>query len=85
MLSVLVGNVDIPAAAVLVAGFGYICIITTSLIIKRRSRTDVANEFALMKMRQEAETAGKIYQLETDRQFKFKQIEHNLITSHERQ
>lgn len=84
MLSNLVGPVDVPAALVLVAAVVCACIVITSLIVKRRSRTDVANEFSLAKMKQEAEAARALYAVETDRAYKFKQIEHGLITSHQR-
>lgn len=85
MLSAIVGPVDLNAAFVLVAVFFCICIITTSLIVKRRSSVDVSNEFALAKMKQEAETAARVYELETSRQYKFKQLDQNLITSHSRE
>lgn len=83
-LSNLVGQVDISAAFVLVAAIVCTCIVVTSLIVKRRSRTDVSNVFELAKMKQEAESARALYAVETDRAYKFKQIETGLITSHAR-
>ena len=82
MLSQLVGQVDFNSALVLVAAIICSCIVVTSLIVKRQSRTDVANSFYLAKMRQEAQNTRDMYQVETDRAYKFKQIEQNLITSH---
>lgn len=82
MLSNLVGNVDMNAALVLVAAIVCVCVVATSLIVKRRSRVDIANEFELAKMRQDAANAHAMYAAETDRSYKFKQIEQNLITSH---
>ena len=84
MLSYLVGPVDINAAIVMAAAIICTCIVVTSLIVKRRSRTDVSNEFELAKMKQEAENARALYAVETDRAYKFKQIETGLITSHSR-
>lgn len=82
MLSSLVGSVDINAALVLVAAIVCACIVITSLIVKRRSRLDIANEFELKKMNQEADSARAMYVVETDRAYKIKQIEEKLITSH---
>ena len=84
MLSNLVGQVDINSALVLAAAIICTCIVITSLIVKRRSRVDVSNEFELAKMKQEAENARALYAVETDRSYKFKQIETGLITSHAR-
>jgi hypothetical protein len=84
MLSNLVGPVDINSALVLAAAIVCTCIVITSLIVKRRSRTDVSNEFELAKMKQEAENTRALYAVETDRAYKFKQIETGLITSHAR-
>lgn len=85
MLANLVGPVDMNGAIVLAFAFVCVCIIVTSLIVKRRSRVDISNEFHLAKMKQDAETAAKVYQLETERSFKFKQLDQNLITSHARE
>jgi FtsZ-interacting cell division protein ZipA len=85
MLSNLVGQVDFNAALVLVAAIVCACVVVTSLIVKRRSRIDVSNEFELAKMKQEAENARALYVVETDRAYKFKQVESGLITSHHRE
>lgn len=82
MLSTLVGQVDVNSAFVLVAIAICICVITTAMIVKHRSRVDVANTFALAKMRLDAEDARNLYALETDRTYRFKQLDQNLITSH---
>jgi len=84
MLSTLVGQVDVNAAFVLVALVAAFALISTSLIVKRRSKTEVSNEFELAKIKQEAENSRAMYQVETDRAYKFKQIEEKLITSHQR-
>jgi hypothetical protein len=84
MLSDVVGEVDIHAAAVLVAAIVCTCTVITSLIVKRRSRRDISNEFELAKMKQDAENQRQLYIVETDRAYKFKQIDKGLITSHSR-
>ena len=84
MLSNFVGTVDINSALVLAAAIICTCIVITSLIVKRRSRVDVSNEFELAKMKQEAENIRALYVVETERAYKFKQIETGLITSHAR-
>jgi hypothetical protein len=85
MLSQIVGPVNFNSACVLAVGFVCACIVITSLIIKRRSLVDVTNEFELAKMKQQAENDRAMFQVETDRAFKFKQIDQNLITSHARE
>jgi hypothetical protein len=73
MLSWVVGNVDIPAAAVLIAAFTGIAVITNSFIVKYQSATNEEHEFELSKMRINKESQKELYQVE---------IEQNLITSH---
>lgn len=85
MLAKIVGSVDQYSAIVLVALCICLCVVITSMIVKRRSRQDVSNEFELAKMKQDAESARELYKVETDRAYKFKQIEQNLITSHVRE
>ena len=82
MLKVLVGEVDLNAAIVLAVMFIAICIVVTSLIAKRRSKQEVHNEFELAKMKQQADDRARLYGLDTERQYKFKQLDKNLITSH---
>jgi hypothetical protein len=84
MLASFVGAVDINSALVLVAAIVCACVVVTSLIVKRKSRIDTSNDFELAKMRQDAETTRQLFALETDRAFKFKQIDKGLITSHAR-
>lgn len=82
MLSSFVGVVDINAAAVLIAlslSFGAVII---TLIVKHRNRADVEANFALAKMSKEAEIARAMFQVETERDYRMKQLEQNLITSH---
>ncbi len=85
MLSSLVGAVDFNSAMVLVAAFGAICIMTTTMIAKRRSRTDISNEFELAKMKADAEAESIRYRNETARSIEFKKIDQGLITSHRAQ
>jgi F0F1-type ATP synthase gamma subunit len=82
MLSWFVGNVDVPAAVVLISIGGGITIIVTAFIAKYRSRADADQIFELDKMKIESEERQQIYRFETDRVHKLKQIEQNLITSH---
>lgn len=85
MLSSFVGSVDANAAFVLVVAFAGLCIVITSLIVKRRSRLDINNEFELAKMKQDAEASQKQFQIETTRMVEFKKIDQGLITSHRRE
>lgn len=82
MLSWIVGNVDVPAAAVLIAAFAGIAVIVTSFIAKYQSGEAAEHEFDLAKMRINKEAQKEMYQVETDRVYKTKQLEQNLITSH---
>lgn len=85
MLATFVGAVDFNAALVLAVAFVCACVVTTTLIARRRSRQDIANEYALKKMNQEAARERSMYDAETERGYKFKQLEQNLITSHVRE
>ncbi len=82
MLSWIVGSVDVSAAAVLIAAFAGIAIITTAFIAKYQRRDDAEREFELAKLRIEKESKKEMFQVETDRVFRVKQLEQNLITSH---
>lgn len=82
MLSSLVGPVDLNAALVLIAIVVTLCVVITSMIVKRRSRVDLANEHELAKIKQENENNRIKYDLETKRAVQFKQLDQNLITSH---
>lgn len=82
MLSTLIGPVDFNAALVLCVLFVTICIIVTAMIAKRRSKLEIGNEFELAKMKQQDESKARQYGLDTERQYKFKQLDQNLITSH---
>ena len=84
MLSSIVGQVDGNSALVLAVAIICMCIVVTSLIVKRRSRIDLAHQFELAKMKQQSENAVSVYQAETDRSYKFKQLDQGLITSHAR-
>lgn len=90
MLSWFVGNVDVPAAAVLVAiviGFG---IGFSTFIAVYKSRQEVNNQFQLAKMAKEAETSVKmeelkqardkyLAQLTSQREIEFKRIESGMV------
>lgn len=82
MLSQFVGQVDANSAFVLIAIVACIGIIVTSIIVKRRSRLDINNEHELAKMKIDASNQRELYVVETDRAYKFKQLDKNLITSH---
>lgn len=82
MLTQLVGQVDANAALVLIVIAAGLTIVVTSLIVKRRSRTDISNEFELAKMKQDQENNRAQYSLETQRSVEFKKIDQGLITSH---
>lgn len=82
MLSWIVGNVDVPAAAVLIGLGGGITIIITAFIAKYQSKEAAEHAFNLEKMKIEANVRQSMYQVETDRGYKMKQLEQNLITSH---
>jgi hypothetical protein len=93
MLAYIVGHVDINSAAVLVSFFSMITIIGAIWFAKRRSRTEIDNDFELAKIKeknsqalydkkQDAANDETKYKLETDRLMKMGQVEQGLITSH---
>lgn len=82
MLAQIVGNVDPYSAAVLVSLVVCLCIAVTTLIGKRRSRIEMANELELAKIRLENEKQMAFGKMRNDRDYKFKQLDQNLITSH---
>lgn len=95
MLAYIVGHVDINSAAVLVSFFGMVTIIGAIWFAKRRSRTEIDNDFELAKIKQADEQSmwakknaaahsETQYKLETDRLMKMGQVEQGLITSHAR-
>lgn len=59
-----------------------LCVVATSMIVKRRSAKVIANEHELAKMKQDAEHQRAMFVVATDREYKFKQVDKNLITSH---
>jgi len=84
MLSQFVGPVDVNAAFVLVAISITLCVVVTSTLVKRRSRQMINNDFELAKMKQHDDQTVRMTQIASDRDYKFKQLDQNLITSHER-
>lgn len=85
MFSQIVGPVTLEAALVLVVLFGGLCIIITTMIAKRRSAKELSNEHELAKIKQADDNTRALYALETERGYKFKQVDQGLITSHARQ
>lgn len=84
MLAWIVGNVDVPAGAVLVAFFAMITITAGLFIAHRRSRIEIDNDFQLAKIKQANAHEEALFDKDTERGFKMKQVEKNLITSHAR-
>jgi hypothetical protein len=84
MLSQFVGPVDVNSAFVLVAISITLCVVVTSTLVKRRSRQMINNDFELAKMKQHDDQTVRMTQIASDRDYKFKQLDQNLITSHER-
>jgi hypothetical protein len=88
MLSIFVGSVDSNSAVVLAVAFACICVIVTTFIVavsKRKNSKIIDNEFELARLRQAAEDERSRFALETDRSYKIKQLDQNLITSHVRE
>lgn len=85
MLSQIVGPVDQYSASVLVFAFITLCIVITTMVVKRRSRRDISNEHELAKIKQADESARSQYVAETTRMVEFKKIDQGLITSHRRE
>ncbi len=82
MLAYLVGNVDFNAAAVLCVAFIAIAFTAIAAITKFKTKAAEDHEFALGKMKIDSENQRYLYQYETDRGYKMKQLDQNLITSH---
>lgn len=95
MFARIVGTVDFNSAIVLCVLFIALCIVTTSLIVKRRSKTDVQNEFELAKIKLHNEDQNlkrnndrqreyDIAKFAMEKEVEFKRIDGNMITSHAR-
>lgn len=82
MLAYVIGNVDINSAAALCIISICLCIIITTMIAKRRSRLALSQDFELAKMKQHDEQQATMAKIALDRDYKFKQLDQNLITSH---
>lgn len=82
MFSLLIGQVDMNAAAVLVSMFLALAVVSTSLIVKRRSRLQIDNDFKLATMEAQASAALAQYNAESSRKERLGKLEQNLITSH---
>lgn len=92
-LAAIVGAIDIPAAFMLVALFVTICIVVTTMIVKRRSNLEMNNEFALAKIRlADAQTLAiddaakkheqKLASQSANFRLEEQKIERGLLTSH---
>lgn len=82
MLTSLIGDLGIPAAAFLIALCAGLTVVSTSMIVKRRSAKVLDQEHEL-KMYEARELANRAqFDLETSRGFKYKQLDQGLITSH---
>lgn len=95
MLSQIVGTVDLNSAAVLCIFFITTCIVITTVIARRRGKTDVHNEFELAKIKLHNEDANlrrdndrqreyELGKLAMEKEVEFKRIDGNMITSHAR-
>ena len=82
MLKLIVGDVDLYSGAVLVAMAIGAAVFCTTWIAQRRSRTEIANDFALAKMRHEDQTKLEMAKIADRRDVELKKIESGLITSH---
>lgn len=93
MLNWLVGNVDVPAAAVLIAAFIGLSVFGTTWMANHQSAQARDQQFELSKMKQRDDHALLIYQedrakdkmlaeLTSKREIEFARIEHGLVTSH---
>lgn len=94
MLSQIVGQVDFNSATVLCVAFVCICIVLTSIIM-RRGRFVLNQEFELAKNRlrnedeanrrqTDAKRDCELARMASEREVEFKRIDSNLITSHSR-
>ena len=86
MLSKFVGSVDLNAAVVLVALFVPLLFglgaCGLAFIVKWRPRQELDHEFELDRARLESEALARNFDAQTNREYKMKQLEQNLITSH---
>lgn len=93
MLNLIVGNIDSAAALVLVTIFAGGTLITTSIIVKRRTVLEINNEFELGRMKEADAHALNLAQntraekvalaeMALKREIEFKRIDSNMITSH---
>ena len=82
MLKLIVGDVDLYSGAVLVAMAIGAAVFCTTWIAQRRSRTEIANDFALAKLRQEDQTRLELTKIADRRVVELKKIDSGLITSH---
>ncbi len=82
MLSSIVGNVDSNSAWVLVIFFICVGVVMTAFIVKRQIKESIQNDFEIARMKQEGEIKVALLNAEASRDYKFKQLDQNLITSH---
>lgn len=84
MLAKIVGDVNMYSAAVLISICFMFTVVGAIWFAKRRSKLEVNNELELAKIKQADYHAEMAFKLDTERGFKFKQIDAGLITSHKR-
>ncbi len=82
MLSSIVGSVDVNSAWVLVIFFITCCVATTAYIVKRQIKEQLEYNYKLAHMKQEGEIKVAMLNAEASRDYKMKQLDQNLITSH---
>jgi len=93
MFQWIIGHVDQNSAAVLIVLSICLCVVGTSLIVRRRSKVDVEHEFELAKMKQrdtvhaqmeaqKLEHERALARLTADTEVNVKRIDSGMITSH---
>lgn len=81
-ISAILGPVDANSALVMAAFCIGMAVIITTLIIKRRSRLEINNDFALAKIKLQDDRDFKALAAANSHDVEIKKIEQGLITSH---
>ena len=90
MLNYIVGNIDYPAAAVLIVAFITACIFASTLVVNYQSRQEIANKHELAMLAQSAETAirtaaqksshdEELARIGLKREVEFRRIDHGML------
>lgn len=89
MLSWIVGNVDVPAAAVLIAFFIGLGIVVTTFLTTHKSKDDrdlerlkLQNDAEVQKRRDDQAHESALAKIASNREIEFKRVDANMITSH---